>query len=231
MDANRRGTPARDVAAKINHVRARLARHGVDVPIFVGEGGFWSAGTPAYVTDGKGVVTGSLTATPQAQAEYVAKLYARARGAGASAVSWFALEEVSPTDKHGLVDDAFSPKPAYQAFNWAARAMGTPVRTVPSTALLTLQGSFESYAFSGGGNCGQSCYTVVAWAVGSTSPTAVVRAAQGLQASDLYGNPVSALGAEQGRYLYRLGSSPVFFQRSTDRSTLARFVTRRGLLG
>src|SRR5262249_32597747 len=38
MDANRRGAPAWDVAAKIDHVRARLARHGVDVPIFVGEG-------------------------------------------------------------------------------------------------------------------------------------------------------------------------------------------------
>src|SRR5262249_19854044 len=157
------------------------------------------AGTAACVTDGKGSVLGRLAATPPAQAEYVAKYYARARSAGAAAVTWFALEEVSPTDKHGLVDDAGAPKPAYRAFSWAARAMGTPVRTMLSIGLLSAQGEFESYAFSGGNTCGsQPCYTIVAWAVGSTSPTAVVRAAPELSAYDLEGTPVAPTGADRG---------------------------------
>jgi hypothetical protein len=226
-DADRRGVPAVDVAAKISRVRARLAARGLDVPIFVGEAGFWSAGASAFVTNGRGTVLGSLAASPQTQAEYVAKLYARARSAGAAAVTWFALEEVSATEKHGLVGDGGTIKPAFQAFNWAARALGTPARSMsPITLLTTVQGSVESYAFSGTGNCtGGPCYTIVAWATGSVTPTARVAAAPDLRAYDLTGAPVSAVGTDRGRYLFDLTASPIFFQR-VNYSTLVPLLPR-----
>src|SRR5205823_913210 len=115
-----------------------------------------------------------------------------------------------------------APKLAYRAFNWAARAIGTPVRTVSSTGVLgTSQGSFESYAFTGGSNCsGGPCYTIVAWAVGSTSPTARVRAAPELRAYDLEGNAVNPVGRDGVRDLYDLTASPVFFQRNIYYSVL-----------
>ena len=214
-DARRRGRSDVDVAAKISHIQARLARRGVDVPIYVGESGFWSAGTAAYVTDPQGNQIGRLPASQETQAEYVAKLYARARSVGAAAVAWYAIDEIDTTTEHGLVDANGNGKLAYQAYRWTASVLRTPARGMAPALIKPVLGNVESYAFAGTAGCSaEPCHTVIAWATGSVSPYARVVAASGLRAYNLTGNPVSPIGPDSsGRLLYELTDSPVFFQR------------------
>jgi len=200
-----------DVAAKIDHVRKRLQSHGVDVPIVVGEGGFWSAGDEVPATDGSGRVIGSLQPSEEVQAAYVAKLYARARDAGAAATIWFTLDDYDalPT-KYGIYAAGGAPKLAQPAYKWAAAALGDPRRPVPASWLTALDGQVESY-----GSVGLGRWTAVAWATGALSPRARVSVLPGARAYDRTGKEVAPVGvAGDGAQLYDLGASPVYFERT-----------------
>jgi hypothetical protein len=200
-----------DVAAKIDHVRKRLQSRGVDVPIVIGEGGFWSAGDEIPATDGSGRVVGSLQPSEEVQAAYVAKLFARAREAGAAAAIWFTLDDYDalPT-KYGIFAASGAPKPAEPAYKWAASELGDARRRVPATWLTAVDGQVESY-----GSVGLGRWTAVAWAIGSLTPRARVSVQPGARAYDRVGREVGPAGiGSDGAQLYDLGDSPLFFERT-----------------
>jgi hypothetical protein len=200
-----------DVAAKIDHVRKRLQGRGVDVPIVVGESGFWSAGDEIPATDGSGRVVGSLQPSEEVQAAYVAKLYARARDAGAAATIWFTLDDYEslPT-KYGIYASSGASKLAQPAYKWAAAALGDSRRRVPASWVRALDGQVESY-----GSVGLGRWTAVAWATGSLSPRARVSVLPGARAYDRAGKELASVGiGSDGAQLYDLGDSPVYFERT-----------------
>jgi hypothetical protein len=200
-----------DVAAKIDHVRKRLQARGVDVPIVIGESGFWSVGEEVPATDGTGRVIGSLAPSEEVQAAYVAKLYARARDAGAAAAIWFTLDDYDalPT-KYGIYAASGAPKLAQPAYRWAAAALGDPRRRVPATWVTAVDGQVESY-----GSVGLGRWTAVAWATGSLSPRARVAVQPGARAYDRAGKEVASVGAgSDGAQLYDLDASPLYFERT-----------------
>ena len=221
FDAARNGRPGTDVAAKIGQLRSRLGAYGLDVPILIGEAGFWSSGPTVVLTDGRGnpVPPGDdavgLDASPRAQAEYVAKLYARALDAGVAGVAWFSLEEVDPAQGYGLVG-ASGPKDAYRAYQWAASVLGDATRGSATDGVApAVPDAVEAYAFDGGKG-----RVAVAWAklypgmtrAQALAPRARVAVAPGARAYDLFGQPMPSVGADDGgRAFYDLTASPVFF--------------------
>jgi hypothetical protein len=197
-----------DVAAKLAHVRGRLARYGVDLPIVVGEAGLWSAGESVPLSDGDGNVVGTLTPSAEAQARYVPKLFARARAAGAAAVSWFTLDDYDAlATKYGLHEAGGAAKPAQAAYRFAAIELNGSPRPVGPESLAVLDGQVERYAF-----VSLLSWTGVAWATGSGSPRARV-AVRG-RAYDRAGAEVAPVGHHgDGRPIYELTDDPRYFVR------------------
>jgi hypothetical protein len=230
LDAARNGRSGLDLAAKIGHVRARMAARGVSLPIIVGEAGFWSQGSSGWTTNGSGYW--ALPASATNQANYVAKAYARALNAGAAAIAWFTLDEWMVADRYGLLDESGNPKPAYNNYKYAATVLGSPaIRPTGRTQFVsTIAGSVESYGFTANRE-----YTAVAWAAPTATnpnnPTARVAVPSAMTAYRADGTELPSMGntPDGGMEIYDLTDSPVFFRwgNTSVRSVLIPITLRR----
>jgi hypothetical protein len=212
-----KGRTLYDVAAKVAHVRDRLAFYGVNVPIVISESGFWSAGTTVNLLRAASNDTYPVVPSASTQAAYVPKVYARARDAGVQAVAWFTLDENPVADNmYGLMDAGGSPKPAYGVYARVASLLGPAAHKSylgnAVAASSASSGVVEGYALTG-----SSTYVAAVWVTGTDAPNGQVTVNSGYAATDLNGNTVSPSSTDgQGRSVYALTASPIFLQRANS---------------
>ena len=122
----------RDIIGKANYLRQVLAAYGYSRPVICTEAS-WSSG--------------AQWGSPELQARYVAKLYARSYAADLSVTSWFALTDADISDP-GLLGPGLTARPSYTAYQTLTSLMrgARYVRAIPSAE--TGSPRIEGYEFS-----------------------------------------------------------------------------------
>jgi hypothetical protein len=122
----------RDIVGKTNFVRQILATHGYSQPVISTESS-WASG--------------AQWGTPELQARYVPKLYARSYAADLSVSSWFALLDADLSES-GLLGLGLTPRPAYYVYQTMATIMNGAryVRAIPSAETGSVR--IEGYEFT-----------------------------------------------------------------------------------
>lgn len=138
----------RDIIGKATYVRDKLASYGFTRPVINTEANWPSAG---------------WWASPELQARYVAKLYARSMAADLSTVIWYKLTDEGDPSLPGLLandDPDLLPKSAYTAYLTLITELSGMhyVNPVPQSDPL-----LESYQFQAPGNVGTGRRTDVTW--------------------------------------------------------------------
>jgi hypothetical protein len=208
----------RDLVAKTNALRERLRRHGVQKPLMVLEAGVWSAGSPVpeRMADGQVVTTAP---SAEAQAAYVAKLYARAASLGLLSVSWYSFFDFGADEQRGLVTEARAAKPAFRAYQAAADWLlgASFTRALPSRGIPGAVGELEGYAFVG--RDGQP-FTML-WLAGAKDAQATVRfsvppGTPRVIVYDVYGQQQHVAPAVDGVVSLPLTTAPVYLQATVE---------------
>ncbi|HLF27035.1 MAG TPA: cellulase family glycosylhydrolase [Anaerolineae bacterium] len=122
----------RDIIGKAAYLRQFLAARGYSRPVICTEASW---------------VAGSQWGSPELQARYVAKLYARSYAAGLSIASWFSLTDADISEP-GLLGPGNTPRPAYTAYQTLTSLLQRAryVRTIPASE--TGSSRIEGYQFS-----------------------------------------------------------------------------------
>jgi hypothetical protein len=232
------GANGYDVAAKIFHVRGRLASKGLDLPIVIGESGVVSgvfSGSPGWLPFMlNGVLLNFGAPTEERQAAYVGQLYTRAKAAGAAAVIWYTMDESDPVSKYGLYNTDHTAKsgvPVYQEMS--RRLSNAALHPFAAVGVVTPRtGAVERYGFIDDNNN----ITVVAWGIPSSAdanynanpPQAQAFVPNGYQGFDRNGNAISPASTVDGGTIWNLDENPVFFRGRAYRIILPSSPSRFG---
>ncbi len=161
-------------AGKVAFVRQVMQQYGYDKPIFVNEVGLaWMPQSPP--PDDYRL----------AQADHVARLYARGRALGVASVAWYGWQEPGWRGM-ALLSAELSPTPAYAAYAFTAQELSGAVYTG-----VTDYAGIEGYTFDRG-----ETKIVVVWSADGTEQPVSVVSTQLQAAYDVTGQPLSPQDAE-----------------------------------
>lgn len=170
----------KDIIGKTNYLRNKLAWYGVDKPFVVTE------------TAERGHPDDS--ASMENQASYVVKVYTRGMAAGLKFITWWAL--IGAFRDEDLLYDDFTPKPAYYAYQVAARELdgwfylGELSTKDPNVVYISDPNSIEGYIFAT-----SACSTrkkMVLWSESGVPGMVTFYASSQIRVSGKYGGSSSA---------------------------------------
>jgi hypothetical protein len=185
-----------DVQAKVTHYQNRPAAcFGVTKPIWITE-----IAEHGYAGNAESLAR---------QARYVIQAYARALAVGVENITWYALTTPNDHYEQGLLNDDWTPKPAFYAY----RTMTSELTGYEYARTESVVGS-EVYHFSD--ECGRR--KTVAWGSGSLTLALTQRARvvdrMGTESTVHDGGTGDADGVANGEIVIALSSEPVFVSTS-----------------
>ena len=170
---------------KLQLIRETLARYQADKPVLLSE-----AGLLCY------------QANPQcgprffsAQANYLARVYARAWANGLLGAIWYTLEGPG-WEKGGLLDENQQPRPAYQTLSFMAGLLQGASYDGPRSS-----GAIEGYAFRNGTTRYELYWT------NDDTPARMAWPAGAVAAYDVYGQPLPITGSD-----LEVNFNPIFIE-------------------
>jgi hypothetical protein len=209
----------RDIVAKASHMRTVMARRGVSKPLIAMEGGIWSccgaSGAGAHVYAKPNGEVGDYVPDEQAQAGYLAQVYARGIAADIKGIFWYLVQDFQPPDvmtdpdgHRGWYRLDLSPKPAVRAFQLVSSRLREASFTGVYTPARVVFGEVEAYTFTRTNGTA----VVMMWTpFGPAEKSTVEVVATSTVIFDALGNPVPTTPvAGTDRVQFEVGFTPVY---------------------
>lgn len=190
------------LSGKANYLRSKLAQYGISYkPMICTETG-WFSSHP------------NIPSTPEIQSQYVVKLFIQSIASGLKATIWFSWIDPDPFyGDFGLLTRDLRPKPAFYAYQNAAKVLGRASfqRTLSAEELGNR--ALEGYLLTAPN--GYALY--VLWSNDQTTRTVSLPIPQA-RVSDIYGNMISLVkdaddGWLDGVIRVSVGPNPTYVER------------------
>lgn len=167
------------LSGKANFLRGKLAQYGITKPVICTESGWFSGGP--------------YSSTPEIQAAYVPKLFVQAMYSQLGMNIWFSWIDPGSIGEWGLLTTDLQRKPAFYAYQTAARNLGRAAFQRPLSAQELGASALEGYLLRS--PSGKALY--VLWANEDTVQTASLPLRYA-RVMDMYGNITDRTDGDDG---------------------------------